>query len=503
MTEDPYQRERLGYIRPPDWTNPVPADRYDFVIVGGGPAGAGAANAAATLGATVALVERDLLGGDCLNVGCVPSKAIIRSSRLFSEMRDSARYGDDQPSDARGEVSVDVDFASVMTRMRRLRMRVSRAYDARQLMAAGIDVFFGTARFADAERLTVAGATLRFKKALIATGSRASVPPIPGLEQVGYFTNENVFELNVLPKRLLVIGGGPLGCELAQAFCRLGAKTTIVQDLPLFLPKEERDAAQLLADSFARDGLEIRLNTEVARVRTADGAIVAELSSSDYHNEITVDAILTGVGRLPNVEGLNLEAAGVEFDPVTGVRVDDFLRTTNRRIYAAGDVCLEHRYTHTADATARMAVNNALFLGRQRLSELVIPWCTFTDPEIAHVGLSVRDAFDRGIPVRTFTILLHEMSRAIVDSEDTGFVKLHVRDGTDQIIGATIVARHAGEMISEVTMAIVAGVGLRRLSNIIHVSPVQADAIKSAADAYCRAEITPTIQTRLRRWLAR
>lgn len=492
-----YERERLASVHPPAWTNPEPADRYNLLIVGAGPAGLAAATTAASLGAKVALIERDRLGGDCINVGCVPSKAIIRSSRVYAEMREAARYGANAPSD------VHVDFAAVMDRMRRLRARISRGDAADRLTAAGVDVFFGEARFAGADTVTVDGATLRFKKAMIATGSRPEIPSIPGLAEVGYLTNETVFDLTALPKRLLVIGGGPLGCELAQAFSRLGAKTIIVQNLPLFLPKEERDAAQILSDAFARDGLEVRLNTTPLGVRVDGGAILVDLISDDYKTTVTVDAILTGVGRLPNVDGMNLETAGVEYDPVAGIRVDDFLRTTNRRIYAAGDVCLEHQFTHTADETARMVVHNALFLGRRRLSELTVPWCTFTDPEIAHVGLSVREARDQDIPVKTFTIPLHEVSRAIVDSEDTGFVKIHVRDGTDRILGATIVARHAGEMISEITLAIVAGVGMRTLSGVMHASPVQAGAIKAAADAYCATQVTPRIKALLLRWLVR
>lgn len=497
MTNEVYEHERLASVRPPAWKNPRPADRYHLVIIGAGPAGLAAATTAAALGAKVALIERELLGGDCVNVGCVPSKAIIRSSRVYAEMREATRYGAHPPPD------VAVDFAAVMDRMRRLRARVSRGDAADRLAAAGVDVFFGEARFADADTVTVDGATLRFRKAMIATGSRPEVPSIPGLVDAGYFTNETIFELTVMPDRLLVIGGGPLGCELAQAFSRLGAKTIIVQHLPLFLPKEERDAAQVLSDAFARDGLEVRLNTAVSQVRVDRGQIYAELITDDYKSTVTVDAILTGVGRIPNVDGMNLDAVGVEYDAVTGIRVDDFLRTTNRRIYAAGDVCLEHRHTHTAEETARMVVHNALFLGRRRLSELTVPWCTFTDPEIAHVGLSVREARDRDIPVKSFTIPLHEVSRAVVDSEDIGFVKIHVRDGTDRILGATIVARHAGEMISEITLAIVAGIGMRTLSRVMHASPVQAGAIKAAADAYCAAAVTPAIKARLQRWLAR
>jgi pyruvate/2-oxoglutarate dehydrogenase complex dihydrolipoamide dehydrogenase (E3) component len=365
-----------------------------------------------------------------------------------------------------------------------------------------VDVFFGEARFTASDALSVNGARLRFAKAMIATGARPDTPAIPGLVEAGFLTNENVFDLTELPPRLLVIGGGPLGCELAQVFCRFGTQTTIAQDLPLFLPKEERDAAQILSDAFARDGIEVRLNTAAVRVRVEDGRKLVDLVSDDYNSTIAVDAILTGTGRLPNVEGLNLEAAGVECDATTGVRVNDFLQTSNPRIYAAGDACLEHKFTHTADASARIVVQNALFLGRQRLSALTIPWCTYTDPEIAHVGLYVREARDRDIPVKTFTIPMHEVDRAIADGEDVGFVKIHVKERTDRILGATVVASHAGEMINEITLAMVAGIGLGTLARVIHAYPTQAEAIKKAADAYSRTRLTPTIQSLLRRWLA-
>ena len=337
---------------------------------------------------------------------------------------------------------------------------------------------------------------------MIATGARPDTPSIPGLVEAGYLTNETVFDLTELPQRLLVIGGGPLGCELAQAFSRLGARTIIVQDLPLFLPMEERDAAQLLSDAFARDGIEVRLNTTAMNVRMQGGKKLVDLVSDDYKNTVTVDAILTGVGRVPNIEGLDLQAAGVDSDAASGVRVDDFLRTTNPRIYAAGDVCLEHKFTHTADASARIVVRNALFMGRQRLSALTIPWCTYTDPEIAHVGLYVRQARERDIPVKTFTIPMHDVDRSILDGEETGFVKIHVEERSDKILGATIVARHAGEMINEITLAMVAGIGLKTLTSVIHAYPTQAEAIKKAADAYSRTRLTPSIRKLLRRWLA-
>jgi pyruvate/2-oxoglutarate dehydrogenase complex dihydrolipoamide dehydrogenase (E3) component len=496
LPRDAYERERFDQVHPTGWRNPQPSDRYNLVVVGAGTAGLVAAHAAAGLGAKVALIERDLLGGDCLNIGCVPSKSIIRTARLYAEMRTAEQYGAQVP------VEIRVDFPTLMQRMRAIRARISRVDSVQRLTAAGVDVFFGGARFIGTDVVAVDGAKLRFKKALIATGARPDMPSIPGLAEAGYLTNENVFDLTELPRRLLVIGGGPLGCELAQAFCRFGAQTSIAQKHPMFLPQEERDAAQILSDAFARDGIEVRLNTTAVRVRVEGGQKLVDLVSDDYQSTVAADVILTGTGRLPNVTGMSLEAAGVDYDVTSGIRVNDFLQTSNPRIYAAGDVCLEHKYTHTADAAARIVVQNALFLGRQRLSALTIPWCTYTDPEIAHVGLYVRRARAADIPVKTFTIPMHDVDRAITDGEEDGFVKLHVKERTDQILGATIVARHAGEMINEITLAMVAGIGLRTLARVIHAYPTQAEAVKKAADAYNRTRLTPTIQSLLRHWLA-
>ena len=495
--DSPYERELLANVCPPGWQNPTPRGVYHLLVIGAGPGGLVAARSAAALGAKVALIERHLLGGDCLNYGCVPSKAIIRTSRLYAEMRAAANFGAAPPADIR------VDFPAAMERMRRIRARISRVDSASRLTAEGIDLYFGTARFAGPEAVDVGGIRLRFKKALIATGSRSILPAIPGLAEAGFLTNETVFNLTVQPRSLLVIGGGPLGCELAQAFCRLGTRTIIAHDEPLFLPKEERDAAQLVSDALACDGVEIHLNSKAVNVRIEGGRKLVDLVNDGNVVTTTVDEILTGIGRMPAVQELNLEAAGVAYDAEAGVHVDDFLRTSNPRIYAAGDVCLEHKFTDTADASARIVVQNALLLGRKRMSALTIPWCTYTDPEIAHVGIYVKQARERNIPVKTFTIPMHDVDRAIADGEEDGFVKIHVREGTDTILGATIVARHAGEMINCISLAMVAGIGLRTLAGVIHAYPTQAEAIKKAADAYTRTRLSPLLGWLLRKWLNR
>ena len=495
--DDRFNRALLENVHPPGWRNPDPAAMYNLVIIGAGPAGIAAARAAANLDAKVALIERAFIGGNSLNTGCVPSKAIIRASRLFAEMRTAEIVGAQTPADIR------VDFASLMERMRRIRARISRADTARRLSERGVDVYFGEATFTGRHTIGVEGKTLRFKKALIATGSRPLRPTIPGLAEAGYLTNESVFDLTAIPPRLLVIGGGPLGCELAQSFCRLGSRVAIAQDDPMFLPREERDAAQILSDALARDGVDIHLNTTAVAARREGANKVVDLVSDDSKFDISVDEIVTGVGRSPNVEGMNLEAAGVQHDAKAGILVDDFLQTSNPQIYAAGDVCLEHKFTHAAEASARVAIQNALLLGRRRLSALTIPWCTYTDPEIAHVGLYISDAWEKMIPVKTFTILMHDVDRAVTDGEEEGFVKIHVREGTDCILGATVVARHAGEMINGLSLAITSRIGLRDLAKVIHTYPTQAEAIEMAAGAYCRTRLTPERKSRTRRWLAR
>jgi len=480
----------------PSWRNPAPRGPYHLLIIGAGPAGLIAARAAVRAGAKVALIERNLLGGSCLNNGCIPSKAIIRTSRLYREMRDAEHFGGRVPG------GIAVDFPAVMERVRRIRARLSERGSAERLAAMGIDLHFGEARFAGPDSVTVGGNVLRFKKALVATGARPVRPPIPGLEEAGYLTYENVFDLTECPQRLLVIGGGPVGCELAQAFARLGSRVTLVEEDPMFLGHEERDAAQLLSDALARDGIEIHLDTQTTRVRVEGNDKVADLVNDDTKRTVAVDQILVGVGTAPNVQGLELEAAGVVYDDARGIPVDDFLRTTNRRIFAAGDVCGENKFPHIESAAGRIVVANALFLGRQRLSAEAIPWCTFTDPEIAHVGMYVTEARQKNIPVKTFTILMHEVDRAITDGEEEGFVKVHVREGTGKILGATVVASHAGDLINEISLAMSAGLDLHALARVNQPYPTQSQAIKMAAGAYVASRRTSFRTWLMTKWLS-
>ena len=486
----------LANVRPADWTNPPPAPRYNLVVLGAGTAGLVTASAAAALGAKVALVERNLLGGECLNVGCIPSKALLRTARFYRDLQHAPRFTGSAP------IPAEADFAAAMDRMRRLRAHISRHDAARRFRALGVDVFLGDAVFADRRTVEVAGATLRFQKAVVATGARAACPGIEGLDTAGYLTNETVFNLTERPRRLLVIGGGPLGCELAQAFARLGCTVIIANRERYFLPSEERDAAEILADALRSDGIEVRLNTEVTRVTLGGGEKRVCLVDDGQEATVAVDEILAGVGRVPNVEGLNLEAAGVAYDHAHGVQVNDYLQTSNRRIYAVGDVALARKFTHVADASARIVIQNALFWGRKKLSALTIPWCTYTDPEIAHVGVYVKECREQGFPLKTFTVPMSDIDRAVLDGEPEGFVKIHVREGTDTIVGATIVARHAGEMINEISLAMVAGIGLKTVSQVIHSYPTQAEAIRKAGDAYIRTRLTPFVRALSRRWLA-
>jgi pyruvate/2-oxoglutarate dehydrogenase complex dihydrolipoamide dehydrogenase (E3) component len=488
-------RELVDQVHPPGWVNPEPAARYHLVVVGAGTAGLVTAAGAAGLGARVALVERALMGGDCLNVGCVPSKGVLRAARAWQDAREAAvRFA--------GPAAVgDGDFAAAMERMRRIRADISHHDSAERFRGLGIDVFLGDGRFVAPDAVEVGGRRLRFRRAVIATGARAAAPPIDGLEDAGYRTNETIFDLRERPPRLAVIGAGPIGCELAQAFARLGSEVTLLDHNDRVLAREDADAAAVVERALAADGVRLELGAEVRRVeRRGESRVVVTGRGGEGGEgaEIEADELLVAVGRAPNVEGLGLEAAGVEHGR-RGVVVDDRLRTTNKRIYAAGDVASRFKFTHVADAEARIVIQNALFFGRKKASGLIVPWCTYTSPEVAHVGLSARDARERGIAVDTVTVPLEATDRARLDG-DEGFLRVHVKAGGDEILGATLVAPHAGETISEITLAMAAGAGLGKIAEVIHPYPTQAEVIKRAADQWRRGKLTPTVARVFRGW---
>ena len=492
---DAHNTRLLSYLHPPDWRNPSPSPRYNLVVIGAGTAGLVTAAGAAGLGARVALVEKSLLGGDCLNVGCVPSKAVIRCARAAFDVNESARFG------VRACMA-QPDFAAVMERMRKLRADLSPHDSAQRFAKLGVDVFLGEAHFAGPDAIEVGGKILRFKKAVIATGARAIKPPVPGLAEAGYLTNETVFNLTQCPPRLAVVGGGPIGCELAQAFQRLGSQVSLFHKNAHLLDREDMEAAAIVQNAFVHEGIKLLVSARIIRVERTDAAKVIWYESQGKEESLAVDEILIGTGRAPNVEGLNLEAVGVQYDRRKGVLVNDCLQTTNPHIFAAGDVCLNWKFTHAADFSARIVIQNALFLGRKKASALTMPWCTYTDPEIAHVGLYERDAHARGVEVDTYVREFKEVDRAVLDGEEDGFVKFHTRKGSDQILGATIVARHAGEMISEISVAMASRMGLGKLASIIHPYPTQAEAIRQCGDAYNRTRLTPTVKKWMTRWLA-
>lgn len=479
---DRYNQELVNNLHPPDWVNPEPAPRYNLVVIGAGTAGLVTAAGAALLGAKVALIEKHLMGGDCTNVGCVPSKAMIRSARVVADIQNAEQFGISAGS-------MTVDFPKVMERLRRVRANISPHDSAKRFQQEfGVDVFFGDARFSSPDTVEVEGKTLRFKKAALATGSQPSQLPIAGLEEAGYLTNETVFSLTERPNRLAVIGGGYIGCELAQTFRRLGSEVVLLQKNSRILDREDPDAAGIIQQAFTREGISLILESKIERVERKDAAKVIYYQVNGKEDAVTVDEILVAAGRSPGVEGLNLEVVGVKYDKKKGVMVDDYLQTTNPRIYAVGDVCMKWKFTHAADAAARIVIQNALFsifgIGRKKLSSLTMPWCTYTDPEVAHVGMYPQDAQKQGIEVETLCTPLNKVDRAEVDGEAEGFAKVHVKKGTDKILGATIVARHAGDMISEITLAMANNLGIGAISKTIHPYPTQAEVIRKAADEY-------------------
>jgi pyruvate/2-oxoglutarate dehydrogenase complex dihydrolipoamide dehydrogenase (E3) component len=497
LVDDPYDKQLIENCHPPRWVNPTPSGKYNLIVIGGGTAGLVSAAGAAGLGAKVALIERNLMGGDCLNVGCVPSKGIIRAARAAYDASNGAEFG------VQLACEPGMAFATAMERMRKLRAGISHHDSVERFTKLGVDVFIGSGRFISPSAVEVDGKRLEFDRAVIATGARAADLPVPGLREAGYLTNETVFTLTKLPRRIAVIGAGPIGCELAQSFARFGSEVFLIEALHGIMPNEETDAAELVRRSMIeRDGVKLMCcgkDLEIIKAEDRGKRLTVESHGNEY--DIVVDEILVGGGRKPNIEGLGLQEAGVEYT-AQGVTVDDRLRTSNAKVYAAGDICSRYKFTHAADAMARIAIANALFLARRKVTDLVIPWCTYTDPEIAHVGYYEKDARAAGYDIATITQQLSEVDRAILDGETDGFARVHYDKKTAKILGGTIVARHAGEMLCELTLAMVAKQKISVLSSTIHSYPTQAEALRKIGDAYMRTKLTPLVKRVFEKWLA-
>lgn len=503
---DESNQQLVRNVHPSDWVNPDPTGRYNIVVVGAGTAGLITAVVAASLGAKVALIEKHLMGGDCLNVGCVPSKAVIRAARAWADLRKATDFGLHIPT------GVQYDFGAVMARMRQLRARISQNDSARRYTSLGVDVYIGNGRFLGTDTVQVEGPAgdriLTFAKAAVCTGARAAIPTTPGLQGVDYLTNESVFSLTQLPQRIGVIGAGPIGCELAQAFARFGSHVSVIETAHGILPNEDRDAAGIVEQQMLRDGVTFLCCGKDLRVERVDGGKRLIVESHGQQHDVIVDEILLGVGRTPNVERIGLEAAGVDYDR-NGIVVNRRLQTSNPKIYAAGDVCSRYKFTHAADAMAQIVIQNALFphplgLGYASVDSLVMSWCTFTEPEVAHVGMYEKDAKEKGLEVETYTYKLDEVDRAILDGEEEGFARVHIQKGTDKILGATIVAAHAGDMIGEFSVAMKAGAGAKTIAGTIHPYPTQAEANKKVVNLWRKAhfsEGTKSFLTKLFAWM--
>lgn len=491
---DKFNQELESNVHPSQWVNPIPKRPYHLVVIGAGTAGLVTAAGAAGLGARVALIERELMGGDCLNVGCVPSKAIIAAARSAANIKEASKFGVNISSD------VEFDFGKTMERMRRLRADISPVDSAHRFSDLGIDVFFGQGSFVKDGVISVAAkngsqVNLDYKKAVIASGARASAPPIKGLGSVPYLTNENLFSLTELPQRFGIVGSGPIGSEMAQSFARFGSEVFLFERSDRILTREDSEAAAIVQKQFVTDGVNLELNSkEMELSQNSDGSIKVKVEQDGVVKEVEVDQLLIAVGRAPNIDKLNLESVNVKYN-ARGVDVNDHLQTSNSKIFAAGDVCSKFQFTHAADFQARAVIQNALFavgpIGKKKASDLIIPWATYTSPEIAHVGMYPEQAKESGVEIDTYVQTFEHVDRAILESKDEGFVKVHTRKGTDKIVGATIVAENAGDLISEITVAMTNGVGLSGIAASIHPYPTQADAIRKLGDQFNKTKLTP------------
>ena len=473
------------------------SNEHDLVIIGGGVGGLVTASVAGQLGLDVVLIERDnALGGDCLHHGCVPSKTLIRSASIAHAARQARDFG------INAKVG-PTDLGAVTDRVRAVIERIQHHDDPERFRGYGIDVLFGEAQFRDPHTVSVKGRSIRGRRFVIATGSRPAIPPIAGLDSVPYLTNETVFDQRALPGRLAVIGGGPIGCELAQAFARLGSTVTLIEAGAELLPQDDPVLTRQLREHLVAEGMEIRLNTVVVAARPEDEQAVLALQADSGTDavEARFDRVLVAAGRQPNTDGINPEAAGLERDRDGALIVDQRLRTSRRHIYAVGDCTGPFPFTHMAEYQAGIIVSNAIFRWPRRADYRAVPWVTYTDPELAHVGMTRKAADEAGIDHQLITFPLAEVDRAIAEGATTGELRLLVRKG--RIIGASLLAPHAGEIIHELALAIAEKVPLRRLAGLVHAYPTLAQISKRAAGSYYAPQLFSSRTRRVVKWIHR
>ncbi len=469
------RRALASYTRPKQFDD-------NLIVIGAGSGGLVASLIAATVNAKVSLVERHQMGGDCLNTGCVPSKALIRSARIADYLRNANRYGMDA-------VQPNVRFADVMERVQGAIKRIEPHDSVERYTGLGVNCIQGSARLVSPWEVDIDGARRSARNIVLASGARPRVPDIPGLDQIDYLTSDTVWELREPPAHLLVLGAGPIGCELAQAMARLDVQVTLVTHAAGVLPREDDEVAQLVGEALAHNGISVLCGSEPLRFERTDTGSFCYLATADGEARLAFDKLLLAVGRSPNVEHLGLEELGIGLTDHGTVEVDDFLRTAVPTIYACGDVAGPYQFTHMASHQAWFAAVNSLFglFRKFRVDYSIVPWATFTDPEVARVGLNEKDATRQGIAVEVTRYGLDDLDRAIADGEDHGFVKVLTVPGKDRILGVTIVGYHAAELLPEFVLAMKHGLGLGKILGTIHVYPTLGEANKFVAGEWRKA----------------
>jgi pyruvate/2-oxoglutarate dehydrogenase complex dihydrolipoamide dehydrogenase (E3) component len=499
---DEYNRLLVSNSGPQDYVNPEPLPEYDLVVIGAGVAGLLSVIIGKSVGMKCAMIERSLLGGDCLNIGCVPSKALIACAKRLQDVREASEMGVVLPG---GEVTVD--FGAVMQRMRRIRSEISHHDSvARYSRDFCEHVFLGQARFSSSHSVTVGGKELKFRKAMVASGGRARSVEL--LEGLPHLTNASLFNLVELPPRMVVIGAGPIGLEMAQSFQRFGCRVTCLQKGDRILPHDDPEAAELLLERLKAEGLDIRTGVRIVEVRESTAgkgnlyhapwnsyAITVESTDENgggAQETFHCDAVLSSAGRVPNVRGMALEEVGVAYDEQRGVWIDEFFQTTAPDIYSCGDCAAPHKFTHSADWQARLAIRNMLG-DKGRYTQLLIPHATYTHPEVASVGRTEAQLREQGAVFETYYRAMAEVDRCRCEGVQEGFVKMFVNPPTGQILGATIVAPEAGSMISEITLAMQCNISVGTLGGVIHPYPTAQEAVRQAAGQFNKNFRTPAV----------